>query len=60
MEKMEDLKTFIERTIDEAMKEIGFTPQTPQKEKKETTQVSGTITFLPHSNRVSLKKKEEK
>jgi hypothetical protein len=57
---MEDLKTFIDRRTEELMKNLGFTLQPPQKAKKETTQVSGTITFLPHSNRVSLKKKEEK
>ena len=42
---MEDLKEFVEKSIDEMMKELGFKLIEPEKEKKEKT-ITGTITFL--------------
>ena len=43
-----DLKEWLEQDIDKRMKEAGFMKQeTPtQKNQKETTPVSGTVTFL--------------
>jgi hypothetical protein len=43
---MEDLKEYVERHLDEVLRRAGFTQQTPQKETKEPTTISGTITFL--------------
>jgi hypothetical protein len=57
---MIDLKTHILETLTSGLKEAGFTVRTPQKVQKENTQITGTVTFLPHSNKASLKKKEEK
>jgi hypothetical protein len=43
---MEDLKDWLERTIDERMKKLGFTVETPQKEEDGATQKTVTITFV--------------
>ena len=55
---MIDLKKFIEETNERLMKEAGFTKQIPQKEKKEHTPITGTITFVKNS-KPSQKKKEQ-
>ena len=55
---MEDLKEYVERRIDEVMKEVVFTPQTPQKETKEPTTISGTITFLGTGTLARMKVKQ--
>ena len=49
MEEQENLVDYVNRRIDETMRELGFAPQTTPSQKKktqETTPVSGTITFL--------------
>jgi HD-like signal output (HDOD) protein len=56
---MEDLKEYIERTIDEAMRRAGFTQQTPQKETKEPTTISGTITFLGKGTLAKAKQNQQ-
>ena len=43
---MEDLKEFIERSIDEMMKELGFKLIEPEKEKNKEITIKETITFL--------------
>jgi hypothetical protein len=43
---MEDLVDWLERILDESLKRAGFTVQTPQEGQKETTQRTGTITFV--------------
>ena len=56
---MEDLREYVERRIDEVMKEAGFTLQTPQKETKEPTTISGTITFLGKGTLAKAKQKQQ-
>ena len=43
---MKDLKEYIEERFEQLAKNVGFILQTPQKETKEPTTISGTITFL--------------
>ena len=45
-EQQEDLKVWLERRLDEAMRRAGFTPLTQQEETKEATPITGRITFL--------------
>ena len=56
---MEDLREYVERRIDEVMKEAGFTLQTPQKETKEPTTISGTITFLGKGTLARVKQNQQ-
>ena len=48
MQRKEDLKDWLERRMDEDMKELGFTKQiTPsQTKQKVNTPISATITFV--------------
>ena len=55
---MEDLREYIEKRIDETMRKAGFIPQTPQKETKEPTTISGTITFLGTETLARMKVKQ--
>jgi hypothetical protein len=57
---MGDLAKNMKEAVESAMREAGFTPQTPQKEQKETTGVRATIIFPYHSSRMFLKKDGKK
>lgn len=43
---MEDLVEFLDRDIEQFMKELGFTQQIPQEETKKDAPISGSITFI--------------
>ena len=56
---MEDLKEYIEDRFKQLAKNLGFTPQTPQKETKEPTTISGTITFLGKGTLAKAKQNQQ-
>ncbi len=56
---MEDLKEYIEDRFKQLAKNLGFTPQTPQKETKEPTTISGTITFLGKGTLARVKQNQQ-
>lgn len=59
-EKMEDLVEFLDRNIENLMKELGFTQQIPQEKKKENAPISGSITFIGNGELKKMRDKVDK